>query len=63
VWEPLRGFASPRLCAVYACIGEQNTIQCNEYQSAQADGRPFFDNTQLMKQADADSLFGLFTKE
>jgi hypothetical protein len=24
---------------------------------------PFFDNTQLMKQADAGSLFGVFIKE
>jgi len=33
------------------------------YQSAQAEGRQFFDNTQLMKRADAGSMLEVFTKE
>jgi len=30
---------------------------------AQADGRPFFDKTQMQKRAYADALFEVFTKE
>ena len=43
----------------------ENKIRYNTlgYQSAQADGRLLFDNTQLMKQADAGGLFEVFTKE
>lgn len=33
------------------------------YSSAQADGRPFFDNMQFVKRADVRSLFEVFTKE
>jgi hypothetical protein len=49
--------------SVLACISEQNTIQCSEYQSAQAEARPFFDNTQMQKRAYAEALFEVFTRE